>query len=271
MLALRFDVDTRAGLVERVPPLLDLLDRHGLPATFFVVMGREANLLEIVRLRLLAPRTAKSPLNVAAKGGPLKILQAALLPRAVGSGNPDLLREVVARGHELQPHGWSHIRWQRSLPAVDVAEHLDRARAALQSVTGVAPQGWASPGRSCDERVLSVLDERGLLYGADLDGRLPFVPPSHRHLQLPVSLFETIAQMRARGLGDDDVVATYLRVVEDNPDYCCLYEHPDDLGPAELRLFDRVFTEVVRSGREVVALSEVARRVAAGGPPRAQG
>jgi peptidoglycan/xylan/chitin deacetylase (PgdA/CDA1 family) len=266
VLALRFDVDTRGGLVDRVPPLLDLLDRHDLRATFFVVMGREADLAEIVRLRLLAPRSSKAPLNVAAKGGVLKVLRAALLPRAVGSGNAGLLREVVARGHELQPHGWSHVRWQRDLPALDVRDHLDRARAALQAATGVAADGWASPGRSCDERVLTALDERGLLYGGDLDGTGPFVPPGHRHLQLPVTRFETIAQMRARGLTDDDVVAAYLGDVEEHPDYCCLYEHPDDLGPAELAVFDRVFAAVARSGREVVTLGEVARR-AAGAPP----
>jgi hypothetical protein len=103
-------------------------------------------------------------------------------------------------------------------------------------------------------------------HGGDLDGTGPFVPPGHHHLQLPVTRFETIAQMRARGLTDDDVVAAYLGDVEEHPDYCCLYEHPDDLGSAELAVFDRVFAAVARSGREVVTLGEVARRVA-GAPP----
>lgn len=259
MLALRFDVDTRAGLVDRTPPLLDLLDRHGLRATFFVVMGREAHLGEIVRLRLLAPKDSKSPLNVAAKGGPLKVLKAALLPRGVGHRHPELLREIVRRGHELQPHGWSHIQWQRNLPAIDVREHLDRSRAVLRSI-GVEADGWASPGRSCDERVLRALDDAGLRYGGDLDGTAPFVPTGHRHLQLPITRFETLAQLRARGLTDDGIVELLLQDVAGSADYCCLYEHPDDLGPAELAVFDRVFAEVVRSGREVVTLGEVARR-----------
>lgn len=260
MLALRFDVDTRAGLVERTPPLLDLLDRHGVPATFFVVMGREAHLGEIVRLRLLAPRTSKSKLNVAAKGGPAKVLKAALLPRRVGTAHPDLLRTVVARGHELQPHGWSHIQWQRDLPAIDPADHLSRARTALQDAAGVPADGWASPGRSWDERVLHALDDAGVRYGGDLDGTAPFVPEGHRHLQLPITRFETLAQMRARGLSEDDLVRTLLDDVAQHPDYCCLYEHPDDLGPAELSVFDRLLAEVVRSGREVVTLRQVAER-----------
>jgi len=253
---------TRAGLVERTPPLLDLLDRHGLPATFFVVMGREATLPEIVRLRFLAPRSSKSTLNVAAKGGLLKVARAALLPRGVGHRHPALLRKVVARGHELQPHGWSHIRWQRDLPRIDPAEHLRRAREALAAATGTLPDGWASPGRSHDARVLTALDDAGVRYGGDLDGHAPFVPAGHRHLQLPITRFETVAQMRARGLSDDDVVAAYLDDVDRHPDYCCLYEHPDDLGPRELAVFDRVFAAVRERRREVVTLGEVATRVA---------
>lgn len=260
MLAFRFDVDTRAGLVERTPPLLDLLDRHGLPATFFVVMGREAHLGEIVRLRLLAPKHTKSTLNVAAKGGVLRVARAALLPRGVGSRHPDLLREVVRRGHELQPHGWSHIRWQRDLARTDVTRHLRLAREAVAAATGREPDGWASPGRSSDDRVLAALDAAGVRYAGDLDGTAPFVPAGRRHVQLPVTRFETIAQMRARGLTDDQVVATYLGDVDAHPEYCCLYEHPDDLGPAELAVFDRVFAGVRERGREVLRLGDVAAR-----------
>ncbi|MDP9417554.1 MAG: polysaccharide deacetylase family protein [Actinomycetota bacterium] len=261
MLAFRFDVDTRAGLVDRTPPLLDLLDSHGIRATFFVVMGHEAHLGEIVRLRFLAPKETKARLNVAAKGGIVRVARAALLPRGVGHRHPGLLRDVIRRGHELQPHGWSHIQWQRNLHCVDVPRHLRLAREALTSVTGREADGWASPGRSSDEGVLRALDEAGVRYAGDLDGEEPFVPCGHAHLQLPVTRFETIAQMRARGLSDDRIVATYLDDVAGHPSYCCLYEHPDDLGPAELAVFDRVFTTVRASGREVLTLGEVATRV----------
>ena len=258
MIAFRFDIDTRQGLVERVPPLLDLLDAHGIRATFFCVMGSEANLVEIVRLRLLADRDRKSPLNVAQRGGPLKVLKAALLPRGVGHASPGLLREMDRRGHEVQPHGWSHIQWQRNLDAIDVGEHLRRASRAHREILGVAPRGFASPGRTCDERALRAFDEAGLDYAGDLDGSRPFRPAGHAHLQLPVTRFETIAEMRRRGLDDDGIVDAYLADVEAHPEYCCLYEHPDDLGPAELAIFDRVFAGVRARGLEPVTLGEVA-------------
>jgi len=258
VLAFRFDIDTRRGLTERTPPLLDLLDEYGIRATFFCVMGREANLAEIVRLRLLAPKDTKSRLNVAAKGGTLKVLQAALFPRGVGASNPAILRDIVARGHELQPHGWSHIQWQRNLDAIDVDAHLRRSMDTLEAVTGTRPTGFAAPGRTWNEASLAAYDSAGLTYAGDLDGEAPFVPAGHRHLQLPITRFETIAQMRRRGRDDDAIVAEYLADVDAHPDYCCLYEHPDDLGPAELAIFGRVFAGVCERGLTPVTLSNIA-------------
>lgn len=258
MIAFRFDIDTRRGLVDRVPPLLDLLDEHGMRATFFCVMGPEATLAEIVRLRFLAPKDAKSPLNVGAKGGLFKLGLAALAPRKVGIANPDRLRQIVVRGHELQPHGWSHIQWQRNLDAIDVREHLRRAMATQESIIGRPVTGFASPGRSCNDEALRAFDDAGLTYGGDLDGDAPFVPDGHRHLQIPITRFETIAQLRRRGLDDDAIAASYLDHVDERPDFCCLYEHPDDLDDAGLAIFGEVFRGVRERGLAPVTLSEVA-------------
>ena len=53
MLALRFDIDSRFGLVDRTPRLLQILDRYGVRATFFCVMGRDPQLLEGLYYRYL--------------------------------------------------------------------------------------------------------------------------------------------------------------------------------------------------------------------------
>jgi peptidoglycan/xylan/chitin deacetylase (PgdA/CDA1 family) len=196
---------------------------------------------------------------VAAKGGIVKLAAAALAPRAVGTGNVPLLREIVARGHELQPHGWSHIQWQRNLEHIDVDDHLRRALDAYRDALGVPATGFASPGRTCDARALRAFDEAGLRYAGDLDGAAPFRPDGHRHLQLPITRFETIAQMRARGLDDDAIVAAYLEDVDGHPTYCCLYEHPDDLDAAGLAIFARTLRGVRARGLEPVTLSEIAQ------------
>lgn len=260
MIVFRFDIDTRRGLVERVPALLALLHEHGIRASFFCVMGREAHLGEIVRLRLMADPSTKAPLNVAAKGGPVRLAVAALLPRGVGHRHPALLRDIVDRGHELQPHGWSHIQWQRNLDHIDVDNHLRRAMVHYERIMGRPATGFASPGRRWNACALRAFDAAGLRYVGDMDGDAPFRAPGCSHLQLPVTRFETIAQMRTRGLDDESIARAYIDDIEGR-DYCCLYEHPDDLGPAELRIFARVFAHVRSQGRTPVTLGEVADRV----------
>lgn len=257
MIAFRFDIDTHRGLVRRTPPLLDVLERHAIPATFFCVMGREASVPEIVRLRFLAPKTSKSKLDVAAKGGLASLVAAALLPRYVGSGNPKAVRAIVDRGHEVQPHGWSHIRWQRDIDRIDVREHLRLAMDACEAATGERPVGYASPGRTWNDAALDAFDDAGLLYAGDMDGDAPFRPEGHDHWQLPITRFETIAQLRARGLDDDAIVDLLVADVEGDG-YRCLYEHPDDLGEAELDVFDRLFAHVRGKGIETATLSQVA-------------
>ncbi|CAN5634427.1 4-deoxy-4-formamido-L-arabinose-phosphoundecaprenol deformylase [soil metagenome] len=263
MIAFRFDIDTRRGLVERVPPLLDLLDEFGVRATFFCVMGREANPYEILRLRLLAKRSEKSPLNVGAKGGPARVIRAAVFPRAVGHRNPSLLREIVRRGHELQPHGWSHIQWQRNLDGIDVERHLRRSLTHYERIMGSPAIGFASPGRSWNASALLAFDDAGLTYVGDMDGDQPFRPAGFRHLQLPITRFETIAQMRQRGLDDEGIAATYLDDIETNPSYCCLYEHPDDVDDAGLRVLAQLFRALKQRGTTATAvtLAEVAAAV----------
>lgn len=226
------------------PPLLDLLATYDVRASFFSVMGSDANLVEIVRLRLLADRSNKSPLNVTAKGGPARIAAAALIPRGVGRADPGLLRRIVAQGHELQPHGWSHIQWQRTIDAIDVDAHLRLALRHYAQILGRPATGFASPGRTFNDRALQAFDTAGLHYVGDMDGVAPFRPAGHRHLQLPITLFETIAQMRRRGLDDAAIVARYLSHIAEREHYCCLYEHPDDLGAGELRIFACVFAHL---------------------------
>ena len=258
MLNFRFDIDTRRGLVHGVPPLLDLLDHHGLKASFYCVMGPEANIVEIVRLRLLANSSTKSKLNTSARGGPLSVLRAALLPGVVGSAHPELLRRIVEKGHELQPHGWSHIQWQRNIERIDMRDHLEKAMTSLTEILGERPTGYAAPGRTWNAESLTAYDEAGIAYSGDLDGVLPFRPDGYQHLQLPITRFETLAQMRVRGLTDDDIVETFRTDIASNPAYCCIFEHPDDLTGRELAIFDRLFSHVTARRLETSTLGAIA-------------
>ena len=84
-----------------IPRILDLLDQHGIRASFFI-------------------------------------------PGFIAEHHPDLVREMIARGHEVGHHGYLHERPD----FVDEDEEeriMIRGLEVLESITGVRPVGYRSP------------------------------------------------------------------------------------------------------------------------------
>jgi len=114
-----------------VPRVLDLLEQHAIPATFFVE-GWNA------------------------------------------SRYSDLLREVVARGHEVGAHGWMHERWNELEPEQE-RDLIARATAAIGEATGSAPRGWRAPSGLTTRKTLALIDAAGYQWDSSFgDEDIPY-------------------------------------------------------------------------------------------------
>src|SRR5438093_13580498 len=104
--AVKVDVDTRIGLREGVPRLLELLRRYDVRGRFFVSFGPDHSgraIRRIWRQSFLLKMLRTNPLRLY---GLKTLLSGTLLPSApIGTENPDLLRAIIADGHELGIHG----------------------------------------------------------------------------------------------------------------------------------------------------------------------
>ena len=88
-----------------------------------------------------------------------------------------LMREIVARGHELASHGWDHGRVFR-MDRQAFAEDISRARKVLEDAAGVAILGYRAPSFSIDRRTpwaFMELAEQGYAYSSSV------APVSHDH------------------------------------------------------------------------------------------
>jgi peptidoglycan/xylan/chitin deacetylase (PgdA/CDA1 family) len=99
------------------------------------------------------------------------------------------VEEVAAlyAGHEVASHTVDHPDLT-ALPDAQIAEQVDRDRAALAALVGYPVTGFAAPFRAQDARVEAVLRRMGIAYsrgsGADPAGRPPddplrWVPAAH--------------------------------------------------------------------------------------------
>jgi peptidoglycan/xylan/chitin deacetylase (PgdA/CDA1 family) len=179
--ALKVDVDTRRGMDEGVPRLLDAFAAAGVRATFFVTMGPDnsgkAALRAFTRRGFVGKMVRTNALRMY---GLRTALSGTLLPaRPVGSGRPDLMRAVVAAGHEAGVHGWDHVLWHDrilGMTAADAAAQLRRAADAFGEAVGRPPDCASAPAWVLAPGVLAEEERLGLRFASDTRGRSPFRP-----------------------------------------------------------------------------------------------
>ena len=244
MFGMRFDIDCNYGLTKKINPLLEVLNKYGIKATFFCVMGRDANIYEILKLRILSSRKTKNSQSIGPSGFSLppnfpKILYTLTFPRYVGNAHPNILKMLVDSGHEVYPHGWSHIQWQRNIDNIDIRQHLDLCMESYYKIFAEYPIGFGSPGRVYNNTVLGLFDEYGISFVGDMDGNKPFRLEPYKSLQIPVTLFKTIAQLRSENLDVNGIVDRYYQHIIGN-DFSVIYEHPDNLDSFELSACQKI-------------------------------
>jgi peptidoglycan/xylan/chitin deacetylase (PgdA/CDA1 family) len=130
------------GAKVAVPLILELLERHGLEATFFV-------------------------------------------PGRVGERHPERVREIVAAGHEVGLHGYTHTSPANLSRDAEEAE-LVKARGILEDL-GAQPVGYRSPSWEFSEHTVGLLAEHGLTYSSNfMDDIRPYRHAGSGLVELPV-------------------------------------------------------------------------------------
>jgi peptidoglycan/xylan/chitin deacetylase (PgdA/CDA1 family) len=105
---------------------------------------------------------------------------------------PQLVRDAIARGHEVAAHGW---RWE-SHAGMKEGEERDAIRrtvAAIERATGTRPVGWHTRSAASPNTRRLLVEEGGFLYDSDAyNDDLPYflAVSGKQHLVLPYA-FDT--------------------------------------------------------------------------------
>lgn len=91
--------------------------------------------------------------------------------------NPDIVRTLVAEGHEINGHGWANDVYAKDASRDEEAAEILRCTEMLVEATGgYKPKGWISPGSSGSDHTVEILSELGYTwYGDDGSDDLPFI------------------------------------------------------------------------------------------------
>lgn len=101
---------------------------------------------------------------------------------------PWLIRDAVARGHEIACHGW---RWETHAGMDEATERgiIWRTHAALAEITGAPPVGWHTRSATSSQTRDLLIEHGGFLYDSNAyDDDTPYM--QGRHVVLPYA-FDT--------------------------------------------------------------------------------
>ena len=246
---LRVDVESDKGIKEGVPKLLDLLKEHNIKASFYLVMGGESNILELLKYRNLKNTNSMSGFlsgdNRKVKLWSLKDkLRMAFFPKDFVRNNLDILKRILKEGHELGIHGWKHREWTRGLDTINIRKAIRKAKEKYEKIFGKYPISFASPGFNINEKVLKILEEEGFKYISDLEGE--DVEKKQGIKNVPVTIIgkrktPIIEYLISKGKTDDEILFEFKDLIKEKG-VVSFYIHDLYEARFKLRLLEKIFS-----------------------------
>jgi len=193
ILGLKIDVDTYQGMRRGVPRLLSMLRENDLRATFYLSIGPDASGRAVLQI-LKNPRFLKKMVRTRAASlyGFRTALYGTLLPSPkIALSFPDLVRRILAEGHEAQFHAWDHRRWQDELavrPEGWIRDWFSRGIDGFEALTGKRPTSFGAPAWLIDDRVLSIVRDLRFDYLSCTRAKAPFIHEGTGLIEIPSDL-----------------------------------------------------------------------------------
>ena len=256
---LRVDLESQKGISRGLPRLLDLLAKHNIKASFYLTMGGESNILEILKYRGKVPGAGERSLRVFSFFDKLRM---ALHPVDFVKINLYVLERIIEEGHELGIHGWKHRRWTRGLERIDVDSEVKLAIEKYIFMFGRQPDSFCSPAFRTNQNVVDVLDARGIKVISDYFAKGPSVLKGTEIVNVPVTIkgkmnTPIIEDMVTKGFTDDEIFDFLVKEIG-RKELSVMYVHGMYECIEKIDLLDRLFVHLKKSKIKVKTIRQVA-------------
>lgn len=248
IIGLRIDTDTLLGYKNGVVPLLKLLRKLDIKATFFIVAGYDTPFR--VLQRVFKERGFCKRLFRIERVFPFKMFL------SCGLTFKKIVGKINGEGHKIGLHGYHHFDWQihiREWTSERVDIEMSKAVECFKNYTGFYPSSFAAPGWVTKEQVFLAEERFDFDYCSDTRGSFPFYPILDKRklktLQIPVTL-QTLDELVSLG------TARELVDMEVKPGdvYCA---HAEFDGMQYINLFEQFLKRKLEEGYRFIPLSEM--------------
>ncbi|MEE9911116.1 MAG: polysaccharide deacetylase family protein [Deltaproteobacteria bacterium] len=180
-------MDTYWGMKNGVPRLLRTLKDFHVQGTFFLSIGPDNSgraLLQLIKNPLFLKKMLRT--KAASLYGWKTALYGTLLPAPmIALSFPDLVRQIIDEGHDVQFHAWDHRRWQDELPGKSeqwIEQWFEVGLGGFEKLTGRIPTAFGAPSWLIDDRVLKIIQKYHFEYLSCTRAKAPFI---HEKLNIP--------------------------------------------------------------------------------------
>jgi hypothetical protein len=199
MLGLKIDIDTYWGMKNGVPSLLQTLKEFNLAGTFFLSIGPDNSgraALQLIKNPLFLKKMMRT--KAASLYGWKTALYGTLFPAPmIALSFPEIVKDIINAGHEVQFHAWDHRRWQDELSRKSedwIRDWFGKGMSGFEKLTGNKPTAFGAPSWTIDDRVLSIIKQYKFDYVSCTRAKSPFIHESINAVEIPSDLpcFEEI-------------------------------------------------------------------------------
>jgi undecaprenyl phosphate-alpha-L-ara4FN deformylase len=164
---IRVDVESERGIEEGLPKLLDLFMKEKIKGSFYLVMGGEANIFEILKNRTKMNFSGERKIKIWSMWDKIRMV---LFPSDFVGKNEKLLKRIIDEGHELGIHGWKHRIWTRGGKYFDYENQIQKSIKRYKEIFKKNPISFSAPGFRNDLEITRELAKNGILYESDFPG-----------------------------------------------------------------------------------------------------
>jgi len=252
---IRIDVDSVEGIHNGVDFYLELFEKYGFKASFFVPMGPN-NVVSAGLKRALRPAFWKQVYYM--KPWQTYNLFGSEYDRGaeIGGSAPEVLQKIIAHGHEVALHGYDHAYISDNaytLTPEEYSDQITKARNIYANAIGGVPAGTGSPAWRCNENMLRIQDQQGFAYASDFIGtepcRIKIGDYASRTPQVPANL-DNVFPLAVRYGGNHDKVLDYLKgQIDERGDYVAMTVHTEYEFVQFGKHMDKLFQFMADAGR----------------------
>jgi undecaprenyl phosphate-alpha-L-ara4FN deformylase len=266
-LALKIDVDTYRGTRDGVPRLLQILEKHGVRATFLFSVGPDHTGRAIRRVFRPGFLNKVSRTSVVSSYGFTTLLYGTLLPGPdIGRRCADIMRAAREAGHEVGIHTYDHVKWQDGVTHAGHDWTLREMRLAcerFQDIFGEPAHVHGAAGWQMNRFAFRFTQRLGFRFCSDTRGTGPFVPICEAEIvacpQLPTTLPTLDELIGADGVTAENVTRHLLSLTDNPPPTGHVYTlHAELEGNRLTGVFDELLAAWKTQGYSLVALDEYA-------------